>query len=492
MDGWGEDGWNDTTSNNWTQPSSGWGNNNNAPSVHSSHTHATSRQQQGGWQNWGVEAQRLPKVTFDPAIPPSPSTTGNKSLLPHHQLSQTLSALLNRPQQSQQPYPNPPNHGDPFPPHTGAGWQQAAQKRPPQHVQQSVPHQIHHQVQQVHHQMQQQGHHQAHQQPFNHDPQYEPQEGKKNKKNKQQPKKQKKQQENDAWGLGDGWSDFHEEEEHNDGWERKVHFPPSNNGINRHSPAQPAPVDPFSIYGPSSNKLGLTLYNTDTPMSRTLSYAYQGAGASPGGSTGRIAMQQLADVHFIESHGHAIKGAMNAFYGRARKAGDRFHWLFPPEKDERVASLLSWIDMMSFAIASFGLQKFLQVRERGALFINVDYFPPQAPNEPALDWVSWAQIQPTMDRILQESVGYYNPATHVLVFVYLPSPSGNSVAIWRRRLTIPNNIRRAYQAQITQVVSSLQKEYKVYVEELPPKPEASPPPPPPKKKRKWYKLWLST
>lgn len=111
------------------------------------------------------------------------------------------------------------------------------------------------------------------------------------------------------------------------------------------------------------------------------------------------------------------------------------------------------------------LQKFLQTRERGALIVNAAYRPVHSPNEPAFDWVTWNQIQLTMDRILQESVGYYNPAMHIIVFVLLPSPSGNSVAIWRRRLPIPNNIRLAYQAQITQAVASLRKEYLVFVDE---------------------------
>lgn len=111
------------------------------------------------------------------------------------------------------------------------------------------------------------------------------------------------------------------------------------------------------------------------------------------------------------------------------------------------------------------LQKFLQTRERGALIVNAAYRPVHSPNEPAFDWVTWNQIQRTMDRILQESVGYYNPAMHIIVFVVLPSPSGNSVAIWRRKLSIPNNIRLAYQAQITQAMASLRKEYPVFVDE---------------------------
>ncbi|KAF9221934.1 hypothetical protein BS17DRAFT_784184 [Gyrodon lividus] len=203
-------------------------------------------------------------------------------------------------------------------------------------------------------------------------------------------------------------------------------------------------------------------------------------------------MQRISDFQFVESRGEALKGVQRAFYGKSRKAADRFHWLFPPEKDERVSSLLNWIQAVSFGVASFGLQKFLQTRERGALIVNADYRPSHSPNEPAFDWITWKKIQPTMDRVLQESVGYYNPTIHIVVFVFLPSPSGNSVAIWRRKLPIPNNIRLAYQAQITQAIASLQKEYPVLVEELPATPKPTPPPSPPKKKRKWYKLWLST
>ncbi|KAI9574889.1 hypothetical protein HD554DRAFT_2011579 [Boletus coccyginus] len=176
-------------------------------------------------------------------------------------------------------------------------------------------------------------------------------------------------------------------------------------------------------------------------------------------------MQRITDFQFVESRGEALKSVQRAFYGKQRKAADRFHWLFPPEKDERVSYLLNWIRSMSFGIASFGLQKFLQTRERGALIVNAAYRPVYSPSEPVFDWVPWNQIQLTRDRILQESVGYYNPAMHIIVFVILPSPSGNSVAIWRRKLPIPNNIRLAYQAQITQAMASLQKEYPVFVDE---------------------------
>lgn len=72
-----------------------------------------------------------------------------------------------------------------------------------------------------------------------------------------------------------------------------------------------------------------------------------------------------------------------------------------------------------------------------------------------------------MDKTLQESVAFYDPAQIVLVFVYLPSHTGNSVAIWRRKIPVPGNIRRTYQQQIDKAKKALRqpKDYVVYVEE---------------------------
>ena len=368
-----EDEW-DAASNSWTHQGSGWG---PTASLQSAQTHATSRQQHGGWQNWGAEAQRLPKVTFDPAIPPSPSTAGNRLVLSQHEQSRILNSLLNQPQQNHQPFPNPRGV---YPPAATLGWNQIPQQRPPQNAQQpqqqhfqqppqqhfqQPPQQHFQQLPQQHFQQPPQQHFQQRpqQQPFFHEPQqpspqHDHHDGKKHKKNKQQSKKQKKHQQetNDVWGLGDGWCDREEEDENDtmhDAWGQKASFPPQNNGINGVSTPAPAPVDPFSIHASPANKLGLSINTNDANISKTLSYAYRGSGASPG--TGRMAMKMLADVHFTESQGNAIKGVWNAFYNKSRKASERFHWLFPAEKDDRVADLLDWIDTMAFAIASFGV-----------------------------------------------------------------------------------------------------------------------------------------
>lgn len=66
---------------------------------------------------------------------------------------------------------------------------------------------------------------------------------------------------------------------------------------------------------------------------------------------------------------------------------------------------------------------------------------------------------------MQESVKLYDPAFQVIVFVFLLSPSGNSMALWRRKLEVPDSVRDAYYEDILQVEAEL-KTYPVYVDEL--------------------------
>jgi hypothetical protein len=72
-----------------------------------------------------------------------------------------------------------------------------------------------------------------------------------------------------------------------------------------------------------------------------------------------------------------------------------------------------------------------------------------------------------MDRTLQESAAFYDPAKQVIVFVVLPSRSGNSVAIWRRKISITYNLRLTYQREINIALAALRKEkdYVVHVDE---------------------------
>lgn len=113
------------------------------------------------------------------------------------------------------------------------------------------------------------------------------------------------------------------------------------------------------------------------------------------------------------------------------------------------------------------LMKFLERKERGALFVNTIFRMHQHPREPAFDYLTFNQLQGTMDKTLQESVAFYDPARLVTVFVYLPSQTGNSVAIWRRKVPVPDNARLKYQAEIDAIVKTLRKDkdYVVMVDE---------------------------
>ena len=70
-----------------------------------------------------------------------------------------------------------------------------------------------------------------------------------------------------------------------------------------------------------------------------------------------------------------------------------------------------------------------------------------------------------MDRTLQESLAFYHPDMEVLIFVFLVSDSGKSMAMWRRKLIVPNNVRLTYGPQINQAISGLSKQYPIYIDE---------------------------
>ena len=185
---------------------------------------------------------------------------------------------------------------------------------------------------------------------------------------------------------------------------------------------------------------------------------------------------------FISSDGAALSTAHKALYSKTRRAQDRLHWAYNPDNDERVKSVLWWIHVMSEGVGGLGvgsrsplqsctmlifsqLQNFLETHKRGALFVNADYAPPQSPHEPAFDWVTIDQLGDTLDKILQESVALYDPAKQVIVFIFLLSKSGNSMAIWRRKIPVPEILQTAYEDAIADMKVGLQPNYPVYVEE---------------------------
>ena len=84
-----------------------------------------------------------------------------------------------------------------------------------------------------------------------------------------------------------------------------------------------------------------------------------------------------------------------------------------------------------------------------------------------MDYLTFDDLQKSFDKTLQSSVISYDPAVQVIVFVFLPSKSGNSIAIWRRKLTVPNNARLRFQNELDIALGGLKdpKEYIVYIDE---------------------------
>ena len=76
-----------------------------------------------------------------------------------------------------------------------------------------------------------------------------------------------------------------------------------------------------------------------------------------------------------------------------------------------------------------------------------------------------SRLQDTLDRVLQESVALYDPAVQVIVFVFLLSKTGNSMAVWRKKLTVPEALRMAHEQEIEATKEDLDDDYPVYLEE---------------------------
>jgi hypothetical protein len=246
--------------------------------------------------------------------------------------------------------------------------------------------------------------------------------------------------------------------------------PPPSNPVQHHRlPPQEDYFTPKSPYTPVS-------------PSRTLAAAM---GLPPSSAQFASPYGKDPQAHrFISSDGAALSRAYKALYSKTRRAQDRFHWAYNPDNDDRVKSALWWIHGMSEGVGGLGvsiliphqgccvmlnfsqLQKFLETHQRGALFVNADYMPPQSSQEPAFDWVTIDQLEDTLDKILQESVALYDPAKQVVVFIFLLSKSGNSMAIWRRKIPVPEILQAAYKGHIAETKAGLEQNHPVYVEEL--------------------------
>ncbi|KAF8528359.1 hypothetical protein BU17DRAFT_38156, partial [Hysterangium stoloniferum] len=153
----------------------------------------------------------------------------------------------------------------------------------------------------------------------------------------------------------------------------------------------------------------------------------------------------------------SLQAADKALFGHGRLASERIHWMFSPWKDERVAILMHWIQAMGHSLAILGVNKFIQSECRGALFVNADSRNWQSAEEPSVDWLSFEEVVSTYDHTLQESLAFYEPENQVLVFVLLLSPSGNSVAMWRRKIEVPHHVRNINRVRLAGITERLSK-----------------------------------
>lgn len=112
------------------------------------------------------------------------------------------------------------------------------------------------------------------------------------------------------------------------------------------------------------------------------------------------------------------------------------------------------------------MHKFIRTRQRGALIANANFRSQLNPEDPAFDWLTFDDVIGTHDKTLQESMAFYDPENQVLVFVFLLSHSGNSVAMWRRKLPVPNVVRNQNRAELAKITNLVAKrKYVITVDE---------------------------
>lgn len=167
------------------------------------------------------------------------------------------------------------------------------------------------------------------------------------------------------------------------------------------------------------------------------------------------------------SETHGIAPAWQALLGRHRLSSQRIHWIFSPTHDQFVRDTMVFIQdpQVKQELAEIGLQHFLMTREPGCFFVNAAYRLPDRPHTPAFDWLRYQEVQETYDRTIQRSLMYYDPADFVIVFVFLVSRTGNSMACWRRRIPIPPQTKAPYRSEIAKIKAEMKtREYRILVD----------------------------
>lgn len=93
--------------------------------------------------------------------------------------------------------------------------------------------------------------------------------------------------------------------------------------------------------------------------SKTLTHAQKGTNVPLQFVDPHNKLNEYTNVKFVESGGEALRTVARAFFGKDRKARERFRWSFSPDKDPRVSSVLDWIDAVSYSLGAFGVSTIL-------------------------------------------------------------------------------------------------------------------------------------
>ena len=91
------------------------------------------------------------------------------------------------------------------------------------------------------------------------------------------------------------------------------------------------------------------------------------------------------------------------------------------------------------------------------LISNAEYRNPKNQMYPAFDWLTFDDVVQTRDKVLQESIASYKPEFETLVFVFLLSERGNSMAMWKRKLCVPNAVYKQNSAEIAALMDTIAK-----------------------------------
>lgn len=172
----------------------------------------------------------------------------------------------------------------------------------------------------------------------------------------------------------------------------------------------------------------------------------------------------------VESGGEGIIRAERALYASlsTRPVSERIFWSMPPDHDERVRNRIVNVDKMARELALYGIDRYLEDGVKGAIMTNAGYYAPEWPVTPAYDWISFDDARSTGDKVLQESIAFTDPSTTTLVFIFLVSRSGESMAIWRRKFTVPPSELLRRQSDLRRVSLDAQRRGLVYQIDLNP------------------------